>query len=173
MCILVPPLSLKLQIFMNLHTFSFPSNHKWACNWEPLSIPSPMQKTPKTSQMTNYARIYGPGKRGEGGGVWIPPVENSNFLNSNSEVTKLGIGQHFSFENRIKYFLDTPPLKKMLDPRFNDTRDVYTTQGRIYLYIHPWSHVQLNQVRIYYSSICKIVQTMGTNCRYCGKWNLS
>lgn len=128
------------------------------------------KKNPKTSQMTNHARIYGPGKRG---GVWIPPVENSNFLNSNSEVTKLGIALHFSFENKIKYFLDTPPLKKMLDPRFNDTRDVYTTQGRIYLYIHPWPHVQLNQVRIYYSSICKIVQTMGTNCRCCGKWNLS
>lgn len=157
MCILVPPLSLKLHIFMNLHTFSFPSNHKWACNWEPLSIPSPMQKTPKTSQMTNHARIYGPGKRGGG-------------LNPSSRKFKI----HFSFENKIKYFLDTPPLKKMLDPRFNDTRDVYTTQGRIYLYIHPWPHVQLNQVRIYYSSICKIVQTMGTNqCRCCGKWNLS
>lgn len=53
-----------------------------------------MQKTPKTTQMTNHAREGG-------GGVWIPPVENSNFLNSNSEVTKLGIGLHFSSENKI------------------------------------------------------------------------
>lgn len=171
MCILVPPLSFKLHIFMNLHTFGFfrqiINGHVTENLWV---FRARCKKPPRRAK---WVTMHGSTGQGRGGGVWIPPVENSNFLNSNSEITKLGIGLHFSFENKIKYFLDTPPLKKMLDPRFNDTRDVYTTQGRIYLSIHPWPHVQLNQVRIYYSSICKIVQTMGTNCRCCGKWNPS